>query len=1065
MTDIQKIRELERQLADYDDVSKADISPKIDLLNDLAWALSDTDMQRAQTLSQTAHDLATSTENGAASYPLGVAYSLRTWAYLNMRLGNHPLGLSQLFKAQEIFEALNHSPGLPDVFDHIAGIYAQIGDFPESLSYIYKQLETAQRLDDKRLIANAYNNLANIYFETGDHNRAIETLRQNLQLASEIDFTRIECLSYLNLAETYLAMGDSAMALEHSLSGLKVSQTAGFELFEVYAFDFIGKAHLKLGDTRQATANFAEALALSRKIESKVTESLILLNLGQAYREVQQLDLALDYVQQGVTTAQSIHTNNELFKGHLLLSEIFEQQGDFVQALHHFKQYHAFKELVLGEKADQRLKVLQVVHDTEAAKKEAEIHRLHNEELKQEIAERQRIEEALKINQEQYRLATQAGGAGVWDWNLQTGEFYLDPTIKAILGYTDEEIPNDIRVWAGHIHPADSQVVMAAAQAHIEGRTPTYAYEHRMLHKDGSVRWIFVRGKVIHDEQGRAVRMVGTDTDITARKEVEAQERRQRQIAESLQQVALGLNSTLDQKQVVIAILDQLQGIVPYDGAALWLVNGDELVIVEAAGFSFRWVGWKLALSQDSPQALVVYNRLPRIIADINNQPEWPRWDEEGIIRSWMGVPLLAGQEAIGLLSLVRSDPDAYCREDLNVLQSFASQAVTAISNARLYQQVNSAHERLAILYQASQIISAASLVSQQIYTGIHTAVTQLMPAGIFVVTLIDETEREAEDIYLVDQGQVRPVRRYPLPGTFANYLLHRDASLRVDDYSAIPPEEFKFELFDHPENTRSGLAVLLRGRERVLGLLSVQSYELATYTGDELEMLELLAVHAAIALENTRLYQQAQTAAALEERNRLARDLHDSVTQSLYSLTLLAEGWRRLAQRGRLTDLDSVLTELGEIAQQSLKEMRLLIYELRPPALEQAGLLGALHQRLGAVERRAGIEARLIAEELIKLPPQLEKGLYHITQEALNNALKHARATTVTVFVRARGEWIEIEVDDNGCGFEPDRLNGQPGFGLVSMRERAEQLGGELVIESKPGMGTTVKVKVKGNS
>jgi signal transduction histidine kinase len=338
------------------------------------------------------------------------------------------------------------------------------------------------------------------------------------------------------------------------------------------------------------------------------------------------------------------------------------------------------------------------------------------------------------------------------------------------------------------------------------------------------------------------------------------------------------------------------------------------------------------------------------------------------------------------------------------------------------------------------------------------------MPADVFVVTLIDETELEAEDVYRADKGQIWPGRRYPLPGSFADYLLRGGESLRVDDYNMLAQDKFKFEIFGSPEDTQSGLAVLLRRRDRVLGLMSVESYALSTYTDDDLELLELLAAHAAIALENTRLYQQAQTLAAVEERNRLARDLHDSVTQSLYSLTLLAEGWRRLAQRGRLADLDSALAELGEIAQQSLKEMRLLIYELRPPALEQEGLLGALHQRLGAVERRAGIEARLIAEELIDLPSQVEQGIYRITQEALNNALKHARATSITVFVRTNGKRIEVEVIDNGCGFEPEKLNGQPGLGLISMRERAEQMGGEIEIESKLGEGTTVKVRVRGS-
>lgn len=1120
-TDTQKIRQLERQLADCDNVSNADIQKKIDLLNDLAWALSDTDMQRAQSLSQTAHTLATSTGNGSASYPLGVAYSLRTQGYLNLRLGNYPLGLSQLLKAQEIFESLNHSQGLPDVFDHIAGIYFQIGDFPEALSYMYKQLEAAQRLGDKRLIANAYNNLANIYLETGDYHRASETLRQNLQLANEISFARIECLSYLNLAETYLAMGDNTLALEHCLRGLKVSQAVGFELFEVYAFDFIGKAHLKLGNTRQALSNFEEALALSRKIESKVTESLILLNLGQAYREMRQFDLALNYLQQGVTIAQAINANSELLKGHLLLSEIFEQQGDFAQALHHFKQQHAFKELVLGEKADQRLKVLQITHDTATAKNEAEILRLRTVELQREVADRTQAELQVQRQLEYVRALSacsqtllvasdsEADNRRLLGEALQhlvkparaskvfLYENFDDPQLgfcsRFIVHVCAPGIPaalddptSAVIPWA--IAPEENRRRLAAGEP-VGGPTKTLfaatpSFRDYLLNKVHALSVLFVPihfgeqwwGYVGFDDrinerewQEEEILLLGAAAEMLSgalqRWQTEARERRQRQIAESLQQVALVLNSTLDQKQIVTAILGQLQAIMPYDGAAIWLIEGEELKIVEAAGLSLDRVGWSLPLDSDTPQTLVIHNRQPQIVADVTAEPRWPQWDVTEIIRSWMGTPLLAAQEAIGLLTLVRSDPGAFDLDDLQVLQSFANQAVTAISNARLYQQISTARERLSILYQASQVISAASLVPQQIYAGIHGAVARLMPADVFVVTLVNEAEQEAEDVYLVDQGQVWPSQRYPLPGTFAHYLLRRGESLRADDYSALLQEEFSFELFGSMEDTRSGLAVLLRGRERVLGLLSVQSYELATYTDDDLELLELLAAHAAIALENTRLYKQAQTAATLEERNRLARDLHDSVTQSLYSLTLLAEGWRRLAQRGRLADLDGALTELGEIAQQSLKEMRLLIYELRPPALEQAGLLGALHQRLGAVERRAGIDARLIAAELIELPPQVEQGLYRITQEALNNALKHAKATAVTVFVRASGEWIEVEVTDNGCGFEPDRLNGQPGLGLISMRERAEQLGGELVVESQPGVGTTVQLKVSINS
>jgi PAS domain S-box-containing protein len=115
-------------------------------------------------------------------------------------------------------------------------------------------------------------------------------------------------------------------------------------------------------------------------------------------------------------------------------------------------------------------------------------------------------------------LATNAARVGVWDWNVQTNVFHLDQNVKAILGYSDAEIPNNLEVWSGYVHPDDEQPVMEAFQDHIDGKTPEFVYEHRMLHKDGSIRWIMARGIAIRDAQGNPVRVVGTDTDITQRK-------------------------------------------------------------------------------------------------------------------------------------------------------------------------------------------------------------------------------------------------------------------------------------------------------------------------------------------------------------------------------------------------------------------------------------------------------------------------------------------------------------------------------------------------------------------
>ena len=154
-------------------------------------------------------------------------------------------------------------------------------------------------------------------------------------------------------------------------------------------------------------------------------------------------------------------------------------------------------------------------------------------------------------------------------------------------------------------------------------------------------------------------------------------------------------------------------------------------------------------------------------------------------------------------------------------------------------------------------------------------------------------------------------------------------------------------------------------------------------------------------------------------------------------------------------------LSQLGETSQQALKEMRLLVYELLPLDLEKEGLTGALQQRLDAVEGRAGVEARLIVVGDISLQPDLEACLYRVALEALNNSLKHAAATKITVRVAADGERVSLSIQDYGKGFDQQALPDRGGMGLTSMRERTDAVGGTLVILSEPGKGTTVKVTV----
>ena len=203
----------------------------------------------------------------------------------------------------------------------------------------------------------------------------------------------------------------------------------------------------------------------------------------------------------------------------------------------------------------------------------------------------------------------------------------------------------------------------------------------------------------------------------------------------------------------------------------------------------------------------------------------------------------------------------------------------------------------------------------------------------------------------------------------------------------------------------------------------------------------------------------QAEELAISEERNRLARELHDSVAQTMYGLTLQSEAANRRLREGKLEKVEDDLVFFQASAQQTLQEIRLLIFELRPPELEEVGLAGALQERISNVESRSGLKISLDFDALDSLSPEIEIDLYRIALEALNNILKHAQAKSIRLTVRNKQRSVWMEIEDDGLGFDVE-LQNQNGLGLKSMRERVAQMKGELKIQSAPGKGTIITVE-----
>ena len=253
-------------------------------------------------------------------------------------------------------------------------------------------------------------------------------------------------------------------------------------------------------------------------------------------------------------------------------------------------------------------------------------------------------------------------------------------------------------------------------------------------------------------------------------------------------------------------------------------------------------------------------------------------------------------------------------------------------------------------------------------------------------------------------------------------------------------------------------LGLPMRTRGQVMGVLVLLRTG-KPFNLEEITLISSIADHIALIIDNLSLYHFYEQAAISEERSRLARDLHDSATQSLFSVTLYAEASRTTAQKGDLAQTEQYLERLSQTAHLALQEMRLLVYELRPPLLEQDGLAVTLRKRLESVEGRAGIQAQTQIDNLVYLDPLQEEHLFWIAMESLNNSLRHAAATQVEVTLKKEENQVVFIVRDNGRGYNLENARQSGGMGLQNMLQRAQKIGARLDINTAPGSGTTVTV------
>lgn len=476
------------------------------------------------------------------------------------------------------------------------------------------------------------------------------------------------------------------------------------------------------------------------------------------------------------------------------------------------------------------------------------------------------------------------------------------------------------------------------------------------------------------------------------------------------------------------------------------------------------------------------------LVRNVHADPRYlPTPGTEGI-RSELAVPILHGDRLLGVLN-AESD-GTLTEDDRTSLQIIADQLAVALENARLYAAARRTLAETEALYRTSRRIGTAMDVDEVVHAYLEQVAERAPYACSVALYEFDEDGQRSAVVargrWSPDAGIQLTEERLPYSRDALDAPLDAGLTVTIRDVRTDP--RVSPELKDIQKRSgRPALALIpLLTRGQRIGVVALSSPQVQDWPEDEIQPYQASAAQLATAIESRRqhllLFERSQRIAILEERQRLARDLHDSVTQLLFSMNLIAQSlsgaWHRDPAEG-----ERRVARLLELSRAAFAEMRALLSEWRPSAQEGAarempsiflvrkeGLVSALRHHIEtATAGTEGLEIRLEAKDYQGQVPEKEEALFRIVQEALGNAVKHANARNVEVRLMIKRDGaVHLGVQDDGKGFERDADDGsasgrKAGMGLTTMRERAEAQGGTIHLRSTPGKGTIIEVRLPG--
>ncbi len=713
--------------------------------------------------------------------------------------------------------------------------------------------------------------------------------------------------------------------------------------------------------------------------------------------------------------------------------------------------------------------------------------RVANFDLEEEIVVRTQAENALRQSKQRLSRAQEIAHLGSWELDLLTNQLTWSDEVYRIFGLRPQEFGATYAAFLEVVHPDDRAAVDNAYSGSIQEGLDRYEIEHRVVkHASGEVRVVHEKCEHIRDESGQIIRSAGMVHDVTERKHAEealrlAHDELELRVQERTEELAIANRELLSEIGERKRIEQQLRIQTTAMEAA---ANG--MVITDSQG-TIEWTN--PALTQISGyEAQDLVGQSTRLFNSGRHDTDFYRqlW---GTIR--------AGNVWQGELTNRRKDGSLYVEEQTitpvkdgnGQISHFIAIKQDVTERKLMYAQLEESNRELtSISLSERQQRKVAEILSQA-----SVALSQTLDLQHVMATILDYVELvlPVDAAFLIlsegdDQFRVRGVRASKDQGKVMKLLnrsidllnepivkpfFEKEKSTLIRDSQGLtawsPPDELA--------NMRSWLGIPLISTGKTMGMVVAANLQADSFTGDQVELAEAVVSQATVALQNAWLFEQVRAGRQRlqmlsrhlveiqeNERKFIARELHDETSQALTSLKLGLHSVEQFTDRE--STIGKQIANLKTLADEILESLHRLAINLRPASLDHLGLVEALTSLVQNTGDRSKITTRfkcLGAVNRNRLTEDIESSVYRIVQESLTNIVRHAEATCADVILEWQDDQIMVIVEDDGIGIDLISARASGRLGLVGMQERAEMLGGKLLIESNPNVGTTLVVEI----